>query len=97
MSLKHFLSFRFKLESETKVDHNQGVAYQSLVADMWLGVRLEIVGAFIVLFACLFAILARYDIDEALVGLSISYALQISAVLSYFVMITTEVRIYLQS
>lgn len=67
------------------------VSYQSIIADLWLGVRLEIVGAFIVLFACLFAILARYDISEATVGLSISYALQISAVLSYFVMIATEV------
>lgn len=86
------LEFRFTVESEAKVDHNQGIAYQSLIADMWLGVRLEIVGALIVLFACLFAILERYDIEEATVGLSISYALQISAVLSYFVMISTEVR-----
>ncbi|KAG5671138.1 hypothetical protein PVAND_001351 [Polypedilum vanderplanki] len=83
---------RFKVESETRVDHNQSIAYQTIIADLWLGVRLEIVGAFIVLFACLFAILARYDIEEATVGLSISYALQISAVLSYFVFIATEVE-----
>jgi ATP-binding cassette subfamily C (CFTR/MRP) protein 1 len=83
---------RFKTESETKVDHNQSIAYQTIIADLWLGVRLEIVGAFIVLFACFFAILARDDIGEATVGLSISYALQISAVLSYFVMIATEVE-----
>lgn len=62
------------------------------MADLWLTIRLEIVGAFLVLFASLFAILARYTINEALVGLSISYALQISGILSYFVMIVTEVE-----
>ena len=65
--------------------------YQTNVADCWLGVRLENIGALIVMFACLFAILARDTIGEAMVGLSISYAIQIAAVLSYFVMIATEV------
>lgn len=65
--------------------------YQTNVADCWLGVRLESIGACIVMFACLFAILARDTIGEAMVGLSISYAIQIAAVLSYFVMIATEV------
>lgn len=88
---------RFEKESEMKVDKNLSVLYLTNIADCWLGVRLENIGAFIVLFACLFAILARYDIQEAMVGLSISYAIQISAVLSYFVMIATEVRKFLKN
>ncbi|KAL7026259.1 hypothetical protein ACKWTF_013819 [Chironomus riparius] len=83
---------RFKKESEEKVDKNLSILYQTNVADCWLGVRLETIGACIVMFACLFAILARDTIGEAMVGLSISYAIQIAAVLSYFVMIATEVE-----
>lgn len=83
---------RFTVESETKVDHNQGISYQSIVANRWLGVRLEIVGSFVVLSAALFAVLARESIDEADVGLSITYALQISAIMSFFVRMTTEVE-----
>ena len=85
------MSYRFKKESEEKVDKNLSILYQTNVADCWLGVRLETIGACIVMFACLFAILARETIGEAMVGLSISYAIQIAAVLSYFVMIATEV------
>lgn len=83
---------RFTVESETKVDYNQAISYQSIIANRWLGVRLEIVGSFVVLFASLFAVLARDTIDEASVGLSITYALQISSLMNFFVRMTTEVE-----
>ena len=83
---------RFTVDSETKVDHNQAISYMSICANRWLGVRLEIVGSFVVLAAALFAVLARETIDEAIVGLSITYALQISSLMSFFVRMTTEVE-----
>lgn len=83
---------RFTVESEMKVDHNQSISYQSICANRWLGVRLEIVGSFVVLAASLFAVIARTDIEEATVGLSITYALQISSLMSFFVRMTTEVE-----
>ena len=43
----------------------------------WLRVRLELLGNFIVLFSAMFAILSE-DISGSLVGLSVSYALQVS-------------------
>ena len=82
---------RFTTESETRVDYNQMMSYPSIVANRWLAVRLEMVGALIVLFAALFAILAN-DISPATVGLSISYALQISQTLSMLVRFTAEVE-----
>lgn len=83
---------RFTVESETKVDHNQAISYMSICANRWLGVRLEIVGSVVVLSAALFAVLARDTIEGAVVGLSITYALQISSLMSFFVRMTTEVE-----
>lgn len=83
---------RFIVDSESKVDYNQAISYQTILANRWLGVRLEIVGSFVVLAASLFAVIARDEIDEASVGLSITYALQISSLMSFFVRMTTEVE-----
>lgn len=83
---------RFTVDSETKVDFNQAISYQTILANRWLGVRLEIVGSFVVLAASLFAVLARDTIGEAEVGLSITYALQVSSIMSFFVRMTTEVE-----
>lgn len=83
---------RFTRESEEKVDYNQMVSYPTILANRWLGIRLEIVGSLVVLFAALFAVLAKDTIGPATVGLSISYALQISATLSFMVRMTAEVE-----
>lgn len=74
------------------MDYNQRMSYPSIVANRWLAVRLEMVGALVVLFAGLFAVLARATISPAMVGLSISYALQISQTLSMLVRMTAEVE-----
>lgn len=46
----------------------------------WLGFRLEVMGAVIVLAASMFSVLERDKINGALVGLSVSYALQVITV-----------------
>ena len=79
-------------ESEQRVDYNQLTSYPSIIANRWLAVRLELVGALVVFFAALFAMVARDTIGQATVGLSISYALQISATLSFLVRMTAEVE-----
>jgi ATP-binding cassette, subfamily C (CFTR/MRP), member 1 len=68
------------------------MSYPSIIANRWLAVRLEVLGSFIVLFACLFAVLARETINPAIVGLSISASLQVSQVLSFLVRMTAEVE-----
>ncbi|XP_065088176.1 multidrug resistance-associated protein 1-like [Ochlerotatus camptorhynchus] len=83
---------RFQQESEKRVDYNQLMSYPSIIANRWLAIRLEIVGALVVFFAALFAMLSRDTIGAAMVGLSITYALQISAVLSFLVRMTAEVE-----
>ncbi|XP_053385666.1 multidrug resistance-associated protein 1-like [Mercenaria mercenaria] len=73
---------RFIDESEHRVDFNQEYAFASNTVNRWLGFRLEIMGAVIVLAASLFAVVERNNINGALVGLSVSYALQVRKLLT---------------
>uniref|UniRef100_A0A915EWI1 Multidrug resistance-associated protein 1 n=1 Tax=Ditylenchus dipsaci TaxID=166011 RepID=A0A915EWI1_9BILA len=78
----------FCLEIEGRVDRFLRIKYLSLVANRWLAVRLEFVGNCVVLFAALFAALSNEGglISSAgLVGLSVSYALNITEVLNFAV------------
>ena len=43
----------------------------------WLAVRLEFIGNCLILFAALFAVLSRDKIMSGLVGMSLTYALQV--------------------
>lgn len=83
---------RFKQLSDFKVDENQKAYYPSIVANRWLAIRLEYVGNFIVLFAALFAVIARHSLSAGLVGLSVSYALQVTAYLNWLVRMSSELE-----
>ncbi|XP_076266255.1 multidrug resistance-associated protein 1-like isoform X2 [Rhynchophorus ferrugineus] len=82
---------RFIRESEQKVDLNQVCYYPSIISNRWLAVRLEMIGNLIILFAALFAVLGK-DQLPALVGLSISYCLQITQTLNWLVRMTSDVE-----
>uniref|UniRef100_A0A4W3IKN0 Multidrug resistance-associated protein 1 n=1 Tax=Callorhinchus milii TaxID=7868 RepID=A0A4W3IKN0_CALMI len=83
---------RFLQENDLRVDENQKAYYPSIVANRWLAVRLEFVGNCIVLFAALFAVAYRLKLSAGLVGLSISYALQVTATLNWLVRMSSEVE-----
>lgn len=68
---------RYIKESERRLDVNQACYYPSIVANRWLAVRLEIIGNLIIFFAALFALLGK-DLIPGAIGLSITYALQVS-------------------
>ncbi|NXQ50905.1 MRP1 protein, partial [Catharus fuscescens] len=83
---------RFIKQNDIKVDENQKAYYPSIVANRWLAVRLEYVGNCIVLFAALFAVIARNKLSAGLVGLSVSYSLQITAYLNWLVRMSSELE-----
>ena len=65
----------------------------------WLAIRLEFIGNLIILFAALFAVIQRIygdsihlPISAGLVGLSISYALQVTQALNMMVRMTSELE-----
>ncbi|XP_014250122.1 multidrug resistance-associated protein 1 isoform X2 [Cimex lectularius] len=83
---------RFVKESEEKVDFNQICTFPGIIANRWLAVRLEMIGNFIIFFSALFAVLGRDTLNAGLVGLSVSYALQITQTLNWLVRMTADVE-----
>ncbi|TRZ13458.1 hypothetical protein HGM15179_013652 [Zosterops borbonicus] len=78
--------------SDLKVDENQKCYYPGIVSNRWLGIRVEFVGNCIVLFAALFAVIGRNSLNAGLVGLSVSYALQVTLSLNWMVRMTSELE-----
>jgi ATP-binding cassette subfamily C (CFTR/MRP) protein 1 len=76
------------------VDYNLLAYYPSIVANRWLAVRLELVGNFIVLCSALFAAVFRDStgVTAGLVGLSVSYALNVTQTLNWAVRMTSELE-----
>uniref|UniRef100_A0A8C5WMM8 ABC-type glutathione-S-conjugate transporter n=1 Tax=Leptobrachium leishanense TaxID=445787 RepID=A0A8C5WMM8_9ANUR len=82
----------FVLLSDGKVDENQKSYYPGIVSNRWLGVRVEFVGNCVVLFAALFAVIGRDTLSPGLVGLSVSYALQVTMSLNWMVRMTSDLE-----
>uniref|UniRef100_A0A8C7K9P6 Canalicular multispecific organic anion transporter 2-like n=1 Tax=Oncorhynchus kisutch TaxID=8019 RepID=A0A8C7K9P6_ONCKI len=82
----------FVLMSDVKVDDNQKSYYPGIVANRWLGVRIEFIGNCIVLFAALFAVIGKDNLNPGLVGLSVSYALLVTMSLNWMVRMTSDLE-----
>ncbi|XP_041117373.1 canalicular multispecific organic anion transporter 1 isoform X3 [Polyodon spathula] len=83
---------RFLQHNETTIDKNQQCVYPWIISNRWLAVRLEFVGNLVVFFSALFAVLSRDSLDSGLVGLSISYALNVTQTLNWLVRMTSELE-----
>uniref|UniRef100_A0A0K8SLI1 ABC-type glutathione-S-conjugate transporter n=1 Tax=Lygus hesperus TaxID=30085 RepID=A0A0K8SLI1_LYGHE len=83
---------RFIRESEEKVDFNQVCTYPGIIANRWLAIRLEMVGNLIIFFSAIFAVVGRDTMTAGLVGLSVSYALQITQKLNWMVRMAAEME-----
>ncbi|TKX20097.1 Metal resistance protein YCF1 [Elsinoe australis] len=86
---------RFSLENEWRMDANLRAYYPSISANRWLAVRLEFIGSVIILAAASFAIISvstGSGLSAGMVGLAMSYALQITQSLNWIVRQTVEVE-----
>ena len=86
---------RFALENEWRVDANLRAYFPSIHANRWLAIRLEFIGSFIILAAASFAIISvatGSGLSAGLVGLAMSYALQITTSLNWIVRQTVEIE-----
>ncbi|XP_041373545.1 multidrug resistance-associated protein 1-like isoform X2 [Gigantopelta aegis] len=84
-------SERFIAESSSRVDKNLSFYFAGLASNRWLGFYLAFLGNIIVLAAALFAVLTD-DLPSGIVGLSISYALEITQTLNYAVRMTSDLE-----
>ncbi|KAM6963812.1 ATP-binding cassette sub-family C member 3 isoform 2-T2 [Tautogolabrus adspersus] len=82
----------FVLMSDMKVDDNQKSYYPGIVSNRWLGVRIEFIGNCIVLFAALFAVTGKENLNPGIVGLSVSYALQVTMSLNWMVRMCSDLE-----
>ncbi|XP_018335877.1 multidrug resistance-associated protein 1-like isoform X2 [Agrilus planipennis] len=78
------LEDKFICENEQKVYENQRCHYPNIISNRWLGVRLEMIGNLVIFFAAILAVRQEKP-NASLVGLSITYALQITQHLNWLV------------
>jgi ABC-type multidrug transport system fused ATPase/permease subunit len=86
---------RFALENEWRMDANLRAYFPSISANRWLAVRLEFIGSIIILASAGLAIVSVASgirLSPGIVGLSMSYALQITQSLNWIVRQTVEVE-----
>ncbi|CAD5217623.1 unnamed protein product [Bursaphelenchus okinawaensis] len=84
---------RFVRRSQQLVDENLKAYYPSIVANRWLSVRLELIGNLIVFFSGIFAVLySDNGVTAGLIGLSVSYAFNVTQVLNWAVRMSSELE-----
>ena len=86
------LQEEFCKQMEEKVDTNGKTMVPNYTANRWLSIRLEILGNIIVLFAALLAILGRDTLEPGIVGLCLSYAMQITGQLGMLIRQTSQIE-----
>ncbi|OXA39170.1 multidrug resistance-associated protein 1 [Folsomia candida] len=86
------LQDEFILESDKKIDDNQQAYYPFIASNLWIATRLEAIGSLIIFAAAMFAVASRESIDPEIVGLSISSALQITALLNFLVRTASDLE-----
>lgn len=85
---------RFKHLNRSRVDKNMRAYHPAVNANRWLAVRLEFLGSIIILASSGLAILSLTSgsISPGLIGLSVSYSLQVTQSLNWIVRMTVEVE-----
>ena len=86
---------RFSLENEWRVDANLRAYFPSICANRWLAIRLEFIGSLIIFSSATLAIISVVSgtgLSAGMVGLMMSYALQITQSLNWIVRQSVEVE-----
>ncbi|KAF9206079.1 Multidrug resistance-associated protein 1 [Haplosporangium sp. Z 27] len=83
---------RFIEQNATRADQASNAHFVWSVGSRWLNARLEALGSIVVLAASLFAVFGRNSISSSMVGMSLSYALNITQDLCWLVRCMCEVQ-----
>lgn len=83
---------RFISHSNSLIDCNQSCVYTNVIANRWLSIRLEYFGNLITAVTALFSVYHKGSITSGIVGLTISYSMNITQTLSWFVRMTSDLE-----
>ncbi|PIO72199.1 hypothetical protein TELCIR_05879, partial [Teladorsagia circumcincta] len=86
---------QFRSASGAIVDAFIRCKYSSYVANRWLAIRLEFIGNLVIFFAALFAVISKelgWVTSPGIIGVSISYALNITEVLNFAIRQISEIE-----
>lgn len=85
---------RFSFLNHHKLDVNMSAYHPSVNANRWLAVRLELLGSFIILGSSGLLILTLRSgrVTPGLVGLAVSYSLQVTQALNWIVRMTVDIE-----
>nr|XP_015218554.1 PREDICTED: multidrug resistance-associated protein 7 [Lepisosteus oculatus]XP_015218555.1 PREDICTED: multidrug resistance-associated protein 7 [Lepisosteus oculatus]XP_015218556.1 PREDICTED: multidrug resistance-associated protein 7 [Lepisosteus oculatus]XP_015218557.1 PREDICTED: multidrug resistance-associated protein 7 [Lepisosteus oculatus]XP_015218558.1 PREDICTED: multidrug resistance-associated protein 7 [Lepisosteus oculatus]XP_015218559.1 PREDICTED: multidrug resistance-associated pr len=83
---------RFEKENESRLERNQRCLFASNAAMQWLDIRLQMIGVAVVTGIAVIAVIQhqKKSVDPGLVGLSLSYALSITSLLSGLIFSFTQ-------
>ncbi|XP_022623376.1 multidrug resistance-associated protein 7 isoform X2 [Seriola dumerili] len=92
-------SARFEEESAKRLEQNQRCLFLSNAAMQWLDIRLQLIGVAVVTGLAVIAVVQHqfHSVDPGLVGLSLSYALSITTLLSGLIFSFTQTEMQLVS
>ncbi|CAN9510715.1 unnamed protein product [Ophioblennius macclurei] len=90
---------RFEEESACRLERNQRCLFLSTAAMQWLDIRLQLIGVAVVTGLSVIAVVQHQfsSVDPGLVGLSLSYALSITTLLSGLIFSFTQTEMQLVS
>ncbi|KAJ3410262.1 hypothetical protein HDV05_003988 [Chytridiales sp. JEL 0842] len=88
---------RFLKKTDDLIDGNNMPYYLQATGQRWLGMRLESIGNVLVFVTALFSVLSAKTISPALIGLALSYVLQVTQLLSLCIRQYTEAEVQLVS
>ena len=88
----HTTYSRYALTLWSQIDRNNRAWYAMKACERWLSVRLELLGAFVVLLAALLAVVSVNEgtLKAGLAGFSINFAMSITGLLNWTVRMRAE-------
>ncbi|XP_076867780.1 ATP-binding cassette sub-family C member 2 isoform X4 [Brachyhypopomus gauderio] len=88
---------RFLERNRITIDDNLKCTRSLIVSNRWMAIRLEFLGNLVVFFSALSAVLYRDSMDSGLIGLSVSYALNVTLTLNTLVRMTSMLETHIVS
>ena len=88
---------RFVHQNQDNVDTNVRAYWMSNLINRWLGVRLDFIGALILLAVSLLCIGLRNSINAGFVGLVLGYSLSLTMMINWLVRMSIDTEMQLNS